>query len=98
MKRPDIRSLTLIGLGFLLPAIAARVAQSITGRGYKLITHREAPKNPVNPEVPWKDALAWAALTGVIGGVARLTARRWLAETAIPTEGDDMDEKLDEIA
>lgn len=98
MKTPDARSLTLIGLGFLLPAVAARTARYITGRGYKLITHRDAPRNPANPDVPWKDALAWAAVSGVIGGMARVCARRWLAETVIPTEGDDMDEKVDNLA
>lgn len=97
MKTPDTRSLTLIALGFILPAIADRVARRITGRSYEFITHREAPRNPANPEVPWKDALIWAAVTGVIGGVARITARRWLAETEIPTEGYDMDEKVEEI-
>lgn len=98
MKKPPAKSLALIGLGFLLPALAARATRSLAGRGYKLITHRDAPKNPANPEVEWKEALIWAAISGVIGGMSRLAARRWLAETFIPTEGDDMEEKVEDLA
>ena len=78
--------------------LAARASRMAVGGGYKLLTNSEPPKNPANPEVEWKDALIWAAISGLVGGMSRLSARRWLAETIIPTEGDDMDEEMDELA
>lgn len=98
MKKLDSKSLFLVGLGFLVPMLAARAARTLVGGGYRLITNEDPPKNPANPEVGWKDALIWAAVSGVVGGMSRLAARRWLAETFIPAEGDDMDEELEEIA
>lgn len=97
-KSPDLKSLTLIGIGLLVPMLAARGSRMLAGKGYTFLTRREVPKNPANPDVEWRDALAWAAFSGLIGGMARLTARRWLAETMVPTEGDDMEEKIEEIA
>ncbi len=98
MKIPDSKQLIVVGLGFLVPMLAARLTRSVAGKGYKLITKVDPPKNPANPDVEWKDALVWAAISGLIGGMSRLTARRWLAETTIPTEGDDMDEEIEKIA
>lgn len=98
MKIPKSKSLALIGAGFLLPMIAARGTRFLVGRGYTLITDEEVPRNPANPEVAWRDALVWAAVSGLVGGIATLTVRRLLAETFIPAEGDDMDDEIDEIA
>jgi len=98
MKTPDTKSLFLIGLGFLVPMLAAYASRKAVGGGYKLLTNQDPPRNPASPDVEWKEALVWAAVTGLVGGMARLAARRWLSETIIPSEGDDMDEKIDEIA
>lgn len=96
MKNSESKSLALIAIGLIVPMIAARGARLVAGQGYKLITRHDVPKNPANPDVAWREALVWAAISGLIGGMSRLTARRWLAETMIPAEGDDMDEKLEE--
>ncbi len=77
--------------------IAAKASRKVVGSGYKLLTNNEPPKNPANPQVQWKEALIWAAVSGLVGGMSRLTARRWLAETIIPTEGDDMEEAQEGI-
>ena len=98
MKIPPTKSLFLIGLGLLVPMLAAKAARMAVGGGYKLLTKEDPPKNPASLDVEWKEALVWAAVTGLVGGMARLAARRWLSETIIPSEGDDMDEKIDEIA
>ena len=65
MKKPDSKSLLFIAIGFILPMLAARAARTAVGGGYKLITHNDPPKNPANPDVAWKDALIWAAISGV---------------------------------
>ena len=98
MKSPDLKSIALVGAGLLVPMLAARASRTIAGKGYRLITRREVPKNPANPEVEWREALAWAAFSGLVGGMARLAARRWLAETSLPAEGDDMEEEIEELA
>lgn len=98
MKNSKSKSLLLIGIGFIVPMLAARAARIAVGGGYRLITNEDPPKNPANTEVEWKDALIWAAISGLVGGMSRLTARRWLAETIIPAEGNDMDEEIEEIA
>lgn len=98
MKSPEPKSIVLIGIGLLVPMLAARASRTLAGKSYRLITRREVPKNPANPEVGWREALAWAAFSGLIGGMARLAARRWLAETVIPAEGDDMDGEIEKLA
>lgn len=98
MNTPNPKSIALIGLGFLVPMLASRASRKLAGKGYRLITHREVPKNPADPDVAWREALAWAAVSGLVGGMARLAARRWLAGTAIPSKGDDMDEETEKLA
>ena len=39
------------------------------------------PKDPAAPGVSWPDALAWAAVSGVVGAGARLVAARGAAAT-----------------
>ena len=97
MKKIDTQSLFLVGIGFLVPMLAAFAARKAVGGGYRLITHEDPPKNPANLEVEWKEALIWAAVSGLVGGMSRLAARRWIAGTFIPSEGYDMDEEVEKI-
>lgn len=64
----------LIGAGAALAAAAATraVARSVW-RGAKAA---DPPAAPASPSVSWGDAIAWAALTGVAVGVAKLVAKR----------------------
>lgn len=98
MKKTDPKSLFFIAIGFLLPMLAAKASRGIAGKSYKLITHDDAPRNPAHSSVGWKNALLWAVLSGALAGVTRLSTRRLLSETVIPSEGDDMDEELEELA
>jgi len=98
MKIPDAKSLTLIGAGLLLPMLAARGSRFLVGKSYTLLTDEEVPRNPAHPETAWREALIWAAVSGLVGGIATLTVRRLLAETMIPAEGDDMDHEIDKLA
>ncbi len=78
--------------------LAARGTRYLVGRSYTLLTDEEVPRNPAHPEVAWRDALIWAAVSGLLGGIATLTVRRLLAETMVPAEGDDMDQELEKLA
>jgi hypothetical protein len=95
MKLPRSSSLLLIALGFIIPAVAARLARTAAGAGYTAITHSDPPRNPEHPQVAWKEAILWTIFSGAIGGLAQLSARRWLArKTSVPTEGMDMGRRL----
>lgn len=91
-------SLTLIAAGLIIPMIAARAARQAAGFGYQAITKNDPPRNPAHPRVDMQDAIAWTVASGIVGGLARLTARRYLAGTAIPSEGYDLEDEVKKIA
>ncbi|MBK1881244.1 DUF4235 domain-containing protein [Luteolibacter pohnpeiensis] len=97
MKSSKISSLSLIGLGLILPAIAARAARSAAGAGYHAVTHMDPPKNPAHPDVAWKDAIVWTLVSGMIGGLTRLVVRRSMAGSPVPAEGYDLEKKADRL-
>ncbi len=98
MKKLDVKALAVVGLGLLIPAIAARASRSLVGHGYKVITKHDPPRNPASHEVEWKDAIVWTLVTGMVGGLARLVARRLLVETDVPSEGYDLEAEAEHIA
>lgn len=59
---------------------AGTVARKVATAGWKLTTGKEPPANPEDPEVSWKEALAWAVASGAAVGVARLVATRAAAQ------------------
>jgi hypothetical protein len=91
--RRDPASLLLLAAGLVLPALAARLTRTALGFGYQAWAHEEPPKNPADPAVQWKHAVVWTMLSGALGGLGRLVARRLLAETPVPTEGLDLERK-----
>ncbi|MDB4265174.1 DUF4235 domain-containing protein [bacterium] len=95
MKTPAPSSLLLIGAGIIIPALAARAARSAVGVGYQAVTSDAPPKNPAHPHVDLRDAIIWTAITGALGGLARMGTRRYLAHTSIPAEGLDLAEEFD---
>lgn len=63
-------------LGGLSAVLAAVVARKLATSGWKLVTGREPPVNPEDPDVTWQEALGWAVASGALIGVARLLAAR----------------------
>lgn len=55
---------------------AGVLAQMLVGRGWRRYTGKAPPKNPAGAETSWLEALLWTAVIGLVGGVARLVARR----------------------
>ncbi|WP_409483958.1 DUF4235 domain-containing protein [Arsenicicoccus dermatophilus] len=83
----------LIGTG--AAALAGVVANKIVNTSWQKATGKEAPSDPTNPEVDWKEALAFAALSGVVMGVARLVAQRQTAKgyvAAVKRQSKDIGE------
>ncbi|WP_231617707.1 DUF4235 domain-containing protein [Novipirellula aureliae] len=58
-------------------AIAATfLARNALQASWRTTLDRDPPKNPASPEVDWKDALLWGALSGAVVGMARIASRR----------------------
>jgi len=62
-------------------ALAATVVAGIAARkalttSWKVATGKEPPQNPADPDVSIGEAVAWATVSGVAVGVARMLASR----------------------
>lgn len=55
------------------------VLRPVLKGGWKRVTHTDPPNNPAARDVTWGQAIAWAVVTGVVVGVARVAARRGAA-------------------
>ena len=58
-------------------ALAARKALDTT---WKVATGKEPPQNPAHPDVSLGEAIAWAAVSGLAVGLARMFAARRAAD------------------
>jgi hypothetical protein len=59
---------------------AAIVARKVMNATWKVSTGKTPPKNPAHPDVSIREAVAWATLSGVAVGLARMMASRKAAE------------------
>lgn len=65
------------GLGLKVLGIAAGiVGKKASVASWKVATGRKPPANSADPDVNWREAAAWAAVSGAIGGLMRLAATR----------------------
>lgn len=61
--------------------LAATLAHKVVTKGWEVVTGRPAPGDPTDPsETNWKEALIFAAATGIALSVARVAATRKAAE------------------
>lgn len=70
----------------MISAGSAVAAAALAGRaldaGWRAVTGKEPPTDPEDPEIEWREAVAWAVLSGMVIGVARLLAARRVAAYA----------------
>ncbi len=60
----------------LVAAVAgATTARSLLKSGWRSATGQEPPDNPDAEDSTWREAMAWAVVTGAIAGVARSLSR-----------------------
>ncbi|MDQ1746698.1 MAG: hypothetical protein QOD07_961 [Frankiaceae bacterium] len=59
--------------------LGALVARKSLRLAWKLATGKEPPANPEHPTVTWPEAVAWAAVSGAVVGLARLAAQKKVA-------------------
>jgi len=72
------RLYTVMGLAATLGAtLVARKAISAT---WKVSTGKQPPSNPEHPDVSMGEAVAWATVSGVAVGLARMLAGRQVAD------------------
>ncbi len=55
---------------------ATLIARNALQAGWRTTLDRDPPKNPASPEVDWKDALLWGAVSGALVGIVRIASRR----------------------
>ena len=55
---------------------AAVVAKQVMSRGWVVVTGKEPPTDPENPEVSWQEAIGWAVASSAVIAVARVLATR----------------------
>ena len=65
--------------GMVAAAAAMVVTRQVLDKTWRVATGKPPPANPEHPDVTVAEALAWAALSGVAVGVARMLATRQAA-------------------
>lgn len=70
-------------------ALAGLGARKALEGAWEMATGRPAPENPEMRHVEWRDAIAWAAASGLVIGVARLVGQRLAAQSWVAITGDD---------
>jgi Protein of unknown function (DUF4235) len=78
-KRPDLTARVAAGLAGAAAAFAVR---KVLQAGWKLVTGREAPDSPEDPEVSLGEAVTWALVLGAAVAAARIVATRYTAGKA----------------
>ncbi len=66
---------------------AAKVARAATDGSWKFIRGQKSPENPADPDNEWKEAIAFAILSGAIVGLARMLASRQTAAVFAKSTG-----------
>lgn len=56
--------------------ISAAAAKKALNTGWKAATGKQPPSNPADPDVDLWEAVAWAAVSGTVIGLARMLASR----------------------
>lgn len=59
---------------------AALVARKLTDSTWKVVTGGDSPQNPEDPDIAFKEALAFAVVSGAIIGLSRMLANRASAQ------------------
>ena len=55
---------------------AAAIAKLVIDKSWAMVTGKEPPENPADPDVNLWEAVMWAALSGTAVGLARMLAQR----------------------
>jgi hypothetical protein len=67
-------------LGLVATLAATMAARKAMSAAWKLSTGKQPPSNPEHPDVSMGEAVAWAAVSGMAVGLARMLASRKAAD------------------
>lgn len=67
--------------------VAAAFADRVLHLGWEAATGRKPPTVPEDPETDWREAVAWALVSGAVVGIARLIATRRAAQYYVAATG-----------
>jgi hypothetical protein len=76
----------IIGTGSAV--LAAAAAHKGLSAAWRLTTGEDPPTIPEDPDTSWREAIAWAVLSGAVIGVARLAATRQAARYYARSTGE----------
>jgi hypothetical protein len=76
----------IIGTGSAV--LAAAAAQKGLVAAWRLATGDDPPTVPEDPETSFREAIAWAVISGAVMGVARLAATRRAAHYYMRSTGE----------
>lgn len=68
----------IVGSGAAM--LAGMIATKVVNGGWEKAVGKTPPSDPTDPDVDWKEALAFAALSGLVIGVAKLATQRQTAK------------------
>ena len=75
---------------------ASSVARKTTDGTWKFVTGKDSPGNPEDPDIDFKEAVAFALLSGAIIGLARMLASRQTTKAVAAARGKSPQEVADE--
>lgn len=76
----------LVSMGATALAVAG--AKKLTDGTWAFTTGNPPPDSPEDPDVEWKQAIAWALFSGAVIGIARLFAQRQAAAAFARQSGE----------
>ena len=76
---------------------ASVVARKMTDGTWKFVTGKDSPSNPEDPDIDIKEAIAFAVLSGVIMGLARMLANRQATKVMAKGQGKSSKQLAEKI-
>ena len=67
---------------------SAAVAKKALDGGWKAATGKQPPANPADPDVDFREAVAWAAISGTLVALAKMFAQRRAAGYDLKSTGE----------
>ncbi|SOC56881.1 DUF4235 domain-containing protein [Ornithinimicrobium cerasi] len=75
---------------------ATTVARKMTDGTWKFVTGKDSPSNPEDPDIDLKEAVAFAVLSGVLMGLARMLANRQTTRVLAKGQGKSPEQLADQ--
>lgn len=74
-------------IGIASGIVVRKLSMVVLDQVWRKTKHTEPPADPASPNVPWVEALTWAAASGVAVGVGRLVTTKATATAKMKLTG-----------